>query len=1390
MVLFTLFILFVIGKGKIIVQVNYNSIDEHILYCDDYINFYGTSNLNVYKILENGNINVNSQLKLKYYEGSNTPHYLCNKYIVYKTNSLNEKLLIEFNAPKDFRLFFCNSTATFIEIKSGNFDNYKDYTLTFANNKNLISLDLSNFGMKNVEIFDGIFEFDINLEKIIWPINPKTGVIKQSCTMFYQCSKLTSIDISFFDFSKVTIMHATFADCYNLEKIIFPNKTKISLIEDFSYVFWNCNKITSIDLSNFEFSSIFDMRYLFYNCRNLNTIIWPKENITFFSYNTRSFSYMFYNCSSLISIDLSKFYYFNGITDLSYMFSNCNNLKFIKLSGYLDWQAAPVNVYFYSSHAYMAIKTTINNMFLNCTSIKILNLLTININFNTELLPNISILEGCLFHEYNSDMIKCSKYMGFFYCGECSNNNKNEYCSKKILGENYNFFFFGQTRLSDEKKQCFWSNNYSNFEEYEFINNINDKNYYYDYFCHRWCETCSKDKSGCIKCKNNFYPVNNDYNNYLNKLNNSFNCYEVKDMKNYYLDLVNSQFIKCNEKCKECKWGVDYCSICNDGYYSIEDQEYNCSKTAPGDNYALDFITNQWRKCDKRCKKCYKQTRSKIDHQCLKCNDNYYPYKMDYDNYVNKKLNITGFNCYTFLEVKNDNINYYLSSNYFFEKCDNSCIECEYESNFCKICNLDYYNILGENKSICYKNPKEGYGLIYFEGQFFLKKCFHLCKFCTEITESFLYQQCKECDEVNYTLDLFSYKKSFCIPKDKSKSSFIQKQSKWYIEFELENTTIFDFEKFLNNISYKDIKYKEVDNCPSNKPYIIYSIRQCVSSCNSKNLIEFGIFMTKKLYFYNNICYDSCPYGSIEDDINNTCIEINLNTTTNNNISIYFYEENYQEYIINYLSKYANNSVSIMRNYDFSNYFYNKTTNESFKIQLKMPIFDFTECLKVLKNESHLDNQTDIFIGIIEYNSDINSKPIKSTNYKFFINDGKVLNYSNCSNINITVRKIVDTQKLNEDIDVIEEIKNKYNLSSLFNNESEFNNYCLPLSLNKKDLTLYDRQFLVQKIIKPCDDNCKFIDFNFSTNYSTCICPITLPDNKKIIENKIREKSEIFENLYKLKDEGNWKYLKCFGILLKFNNWIFFIIYCLFFVIGEILYMFYYIYNYDKRKQNKNIQISNELKYNDKYKIKKGSNSERSGVIIYNKKKSKQNRNCMRNLCEIFFGNFKEEFLCGFNKFNLILVIFMHLHTYSFFNAFLFSDKYISVRYSYKGNINLIYIITDEFSRILIVIIFSYLVLLIFKSLLNLTKDSKKIIIIFLIIIILIHLFYFYFIHIFTNINLNSINDLLLSEILSLFLYFIFKVFITFIKSCLNLCLQKCKNETVCEIINKITELL
>jgi hypothetical protein len=103
--------------------------------------------------------------------------------------------------------------------------------------------------------------------------------------------------------------------------------------------------------------------------------------------------------------------------------------------------------------------------------------------------------------------------------------------------------------------------------------------------------------------------------------------------------------------------------------------------------------------------------------------------------------------------------------------------------------------------------------------------------------------------------------------------------------------------------------------------------------------------MIKKLYLYNDICYDKCPYGSEEDYNELICKEINHHTTVNDSISINKYIENNNINIMHYLSEYSNNSVGITRIDDFSNYFYNQSINDSYKLKLEMPIFNFTECI-------------------------------------------------------------------------------------------------------------------------------------------------------------------------------------------------------------------------------------------------------------------------------------------------------------------------------------------------------------------------------------------------------------------------------------------------------------
>jgi hypothetical protein len=112
------------------------------------------------------------------------------------------------------------------------------------------------------------------------------------------------------------------------------------------------------------------------------------------------------------------------------------------LNGYIDWAKDQVTFYREYISSNLNIKASTDNMLQNCYSLKELDLLSININYTNELVNNINNLEGCLYNKYNQSMKKCSNYMGFYYCGNCNNDNIDEYCTKEIQGINYNFYYF------------------------------------------------------------------------------------------------------------------------------------------------------------------------------------------------------------------------------------------------------------------------------------------------------------------------------------------------------------------------------------------------------------------------------------------------------------------------------------------------------------------------------------------------------------------------------------------------------------------------------------------------------------------------------------------------------------------------------------------------------------------------------------------------------------------------------------------------------------------------------------------------------------------------------------------------------------------------------------
>ncbi len=116
--------------------------------------------------------------------------------------------------------------------------------------------------------------------------------------MFFNCNALTSLDLSNFDTSNVTTMNRMFYYCSNLSSLDLSN-FDTSKVNDMSYIFYNCNKLTSIDLSNFNTSKVTVMSYMFSDCNNLTSL--DLSNWTVHgAYTTR----MLYNCSSLAKLKL------------------------------------------------------------------------------------------------------------------------------------------------------------------------------------------------------------------------------------------------------------------------------------------------------------------------------------------------------------------------------------------------------------------------------------------------------------------------------------------------------------------------------------------------------------------------------------------------------------------------------------------------------------------------------------------------------------------------------------------------------------------------------------------------------------------------------------------------------------------------------------------------------------------------------------------------------------------------------------------------------------------------------------------------------------------------------------------------------------------------------
>ena len=170
---------------------------------------------------------------------------------------------------------------------------------------------------------------------------------------FRDCHSLERIDMSAFRNCNITDSSSVFSTCKKLKTIANIGNLNISKADGMSYLFYECNSLTQLDLSNWDTGNIqymiatfdgcnsltelncstwntgkvYNMQLAFYNCNSLETI--PVRD-----WDTRSVMYMdktFGNCTSLVNLDVSK-WDTSKVVELTNTFYHCSSLKTLDVS--------------------------------------------------------------------------------------------------------------------------------------------------------------------------------------------------------------------------------------------------------------------------------------------------------------------------------------------------------------------------------------------------------------------------------------------------------------------------------------------------------------------------------------------------------------------------------------------------------------------------------------------------------------------------------------------------------------------------------------------------------------------------------------------------------------------------------------------------------------------------------------------------------------------------------------------------------------------------------------------------------------------------------------------------------------------------------------------------
>ena len=153
------------------------------------------------------------------------------------------------------------------------------------------------------------------------------------------------VDLNMIDTSKITNMNYVFFNCESLHAIDV-SEWNVSNVKIMSCMFNGCTSLQSLDVSGWDVSKVKDMFGMFYECTSLRTLDvsgWDVSN------EMMNMGHMFCNCESLESLDVSGWDVSN-VNDMKYMFYMCKSLHTDTTMWKINTKCTMRDTYKYAPH--------------------------------------------------------------------------------------------------------------------------------------------------------------------------------------------------------------------------------------------------------------------------------------------------------------------------------------------------------------------------------------------------------------------------------------------------------------------------------------------------------------------------------------------------------------------------------------------------------------------------------------------------------------------------------------------------------------------------------------------------------------------------------------------------------------------------------------------------------------------------------------------------------------------------------------------------------------------------------------------------------------------------------------------------------------------------------